>query len=103
MPEKTTYYDSAYFDGIYHPRTAWEHIRGIEPYVGSPTRPLGKPSHGRRHPPVRHDPLRLAVHKGTPVRRGVLPAVSCSSEPVRPHLIHPYLQRRAAGPPTSCT
>ena len=32
VPEKTTYYDSAYFDEIYHPRTAWEHIRGIEPY-----------------------------------------------------------------------
>ena len=41
VPEKTTYYDSAYFDEIYHPRTAWEHIRGIEPYeISHP--PLGK-------------------------------------------------------------
>ena len=41
VPAKSTYYDSAYFDEIYHPRTAWEHVRGIEPYeVSHP--PLGK-------------------------------------------------------------
>ena len=41
VPDKPTYYDEAYFDEIYHPRTAWEHIRGIEPYeISHP--PLGK-------------------------------------------------------------
>ncbi|MFR0875049.1 MAG: hypothetical protein ACLSHC_10900 [Bilophila wadsworthia] len=48
---KTTHYDSAYFDEI-TTRTAWEHIRGIEPY--DLHRP-GQADHGRRHPPVRHD------------------------------------------------
>ena len=41
VPENPSYYDEAYFDEIYHPRTAWEHIRGIEPYeISHP--PLGK-------------------------------------------------------------
>lgn len=41
VPDKPTYYDEAYFDEIYHPRTAWEHIRGIAPYeISHP--PLGK-------------------------------------------------------------
>ena len=41
VPDRPTYYDEAYFDEIYHPRTAWEHIRGIEPYeISHP--PLGK-------------------------------------------------------------
>ena len=41
VPDKPTYYDEAYFDEIYHPRTAWEHIRSIEPYeISHP--PLGK-------------------------------------------------------------
>ncbi len=36
-----TYLNSSYFDEIYHPRTAYEHIRGIYPYeVSHP--PLGK-------------------------------------------------------------
>lgn len=41
VPEHSTYYDSAYFDEIYHPRTALEHIRNIKPYeISHP--PLGK-------------------------------------------------------------
>ena len=41
VPEAITYMNSAYFDEIYHPRTAYEHIRGIYPYeVTHP--PLGK-------------------------------------------------------------
>ena len=41
VPETSTYMNSAYFDEIYHPRTAYEHIRGIYPYeVTHP--PLGK-------------------------------------------------------------
>ena len=41
VPEASTYMNSAYFDEIYHPRTAYEHIRGIYPYeVTHP--PLGK-------------------------------------------------------------
>lgn len=41
IPDKSTWYNSSYFDEIYHPRTAYEHIRGIEPYeVSHP--PLGK-------------------------------------------------------------
>ena len=41
VPDKSTWYNSSYFDEIYHPRTAYEHIRGIEPYeVSHP--PLGK-------------------------------------------------------------
>ena len=41
VPEKSTYMNSAYFDEIYHPRTAYENIRGVYPYeVSHP--PLGK-------------------------------------------------------------
>lgn len=41
VPEHSTYMDSAYFDEIYHPRTAYEHLRNIYPYeVSHP--PLGK-------------------------------------------------------------
>ncbi len=41
VPEASTWYNSSYFDEIYHPRTAYEHIRGIYPYeVSHP--PLGK-------------------------------------------------------------
>lgn len=40
-PEKSTWYNSAYFDEIYHARTALEHIEGVYPYeVSHP--PLGK-------------------------------------------------------------
>ncbi len=38
---KSTYMNSTYFDEIYHPRTAFEHIQGVYPYeVSHP--PLGK-------------------------------------------------------------
>lgn len=41
VPERMTWYNSAYFDEIYHPRTALEHIEGVAPYeVSHP--PLGK-------------------------------------------------------------
>ncbi len=41
VPEHSTYMDSSYFDEIYHPRTALEHLRNIYPYeVSHP--PLGK-------------------------------------------------------------
>ena len=41
VPEKSTWYNSTYFDEIYHPRTALEHIEGVYPYeVSHP--PLGK-------------------------------------------------------------
>ena len=40
-PEKQTYMNSAYFDEIYHARTAWEHLNGVSPYeITHP--PLGK-------------------------------------------------------------
>lgn len=41
VPEAPSYLNSAYFDEIYHARTAYEHIRNVEPYeVSHP--PLGK-------------------------------------------------------------
>ncbi len=41
VPELPTWYNSAYFDEIYHPRTAYEHLRNIYPYeISHP--PLGK-------------------------------------------------------------
>ena len=41
IPDKPTWYNSTYFDEIYHARTAYEHIRGIYPYeISHP--PLGK-------------------------------------------------------------
>ena len=41
VPEAISFLNSAYFDEIYHPRTAYEHLRGIEPYeISHP--PLGK-------------------------------------------------------------
>lgn len=41
MPASSTYYNSSYFDEIYHARTAYEHLRGVYPYeVSHP--PLGK-------------------------------------------------------------
>lgn len=41
VPDALSWYNSSYFDEIYHPRTAYEHIRGIYPYeVSHP--PLGK-------------------------------------------------------------
>ena len=41
IPETPTYLNSAYFDEIYHARTAYEHIRNIYPYeISHP--PLGK-------------------------------------------------------------
>ena len=49
VPASSTYYNSSYFDEIYHARTAYEHLRGVYPYeVSHP--PLGKVilSHGIR-------------------------------------------------------
>lgn len=41
VPTASTYYNSSYFDEIYHARTAYEHLRGVYPYeVSHP--PLGK-------------------------------------------------------------
>ncbi|MCI8537291.1 MAG: phospholipid carrier-dependent glycosyltransferase [Oscillospiraceae bacterium] len=41
VPERISYLNSTYFDEIYHPRTAYEHLRGVYPYeVSHP--PLGK-------------------------------------------------------------
>ena len=41
VPETISFENSAYFDEIYHPRTAYEHLRNIEPYeISHP--PLGK-------------------------------------------------------------
>ena len=41
VPEAPSWYNSTYFDEIYHARTAYEHIRGIYPYeISHP--PLGK-------------------------------------------------------------
>lgn len=41
VPDSPSWYNSSYFDEIYHPRTALEHIRGIYPYeITHP--PLGK-------------------------------------------------------------
>ena len=41
VPERQTYMNSSYFDEIYHPRTALEHIKEVTPYeISHP--PLGK-------------------------------------------------------------
>ena len=40
-PEKSSYLNGTYFDEIYHPRTAYEHLQGVWPYeITHP--PLGK-------------------------------------------------------------
>lgn len=40
-PASSNYMNSSYFDEIYHARTAWEHLNGIQPYeISHP--PLGK-------------------------------------------------------------
>ena len=41
VPERSTYRNSAYFDEIYHARTAFEHLTGVYPYENSHP-PLGK-------------------------------------------------------------
>lgn len=41
VPEEPDWYNSAYFDEIYHARTAQEHIEGLEPYEWTHP-PLGK-------------------------------------------------------------
>lgn len=41
VPAASTWYNSTYFDEIYHARTAYEHLRGVYPYeISHP--PLGK-------------------------------------------------------------
>ena len=41
VPERFSYLNSSYFDEIYHPRTAYEHLQGVYPYeITHP--PLGK-------------------------------------------------------------
>ena len=41
VPESSNWYNSAYFDEIYHPRTALEHIENLHPYETTHP-PLGK-------------------------------------------------------------
>ncbi len=41
VPLSTTYQNSTYFDEIYHARTAYEHLQGLEPYENTHP-PLGK-------------------------------------------------------------
>lgn len=41
VPEEPSYYNSTYFDEIYHARTGYEHLHGIHPYETSHP-PLGK-------------------------------------------------------------
>lgn len=41
VPLYGTYYESSYFDEVYHARTAYEHIIGLEPYENTHP-PLGK-------------------------------------------------------------
>jgi dolichyl-phosphate-mannose-protein mannosyltransferase len=41
VPDESTYMNSAYFDEIYHVRTAFEYMRGIQPYENTHP-PLGK-------------------------------------------------------------
>ena len=41
VPLVTTYQNSTYFDEIYHARTAYEHLQGLEPYENTHP-PLGK-------------------------------------------------------------
>ena len=41
VPETPHYMNSSYFDEIYHARTAWEHLRGMNPYEWTHP-PLGK-------------------------------------------------------------
>ena len=68
VPASSTYYNSTYFDEIYHARTAYEHLRGVYPYeVSHP--PLGKGDPLARHRALRHDAIRLALH-GRALRRG---------------------------------
>lgn len=40
-PEKPSYYNGMYFDELYHGRTAYEHLHGMEPYENSHP-PFGK-------------------------------------------------------------
>ena len=37
--DKYTYMNSTYFDEIYHPRTAYEHLNNVYPYEVSQGRP----------------------------------------------------------------
>lgn len=41
IPEVPSYYNGMYFDELYHARTAYEHLHGLEPYENSHP-PLGK-------------------------------------------------------------
>lgn len=41
VPEKPSYYNGMYFDELYHARTAYEHLNGMDPYENSHP-PLGK-------------------------------------------------------------
>ncbi|MEG2455790.1 MAG: phospholipid carrier-dependent glycosyltransferase, partial [Oscillospiraceae bacterium] len=41
VPDKLSWYNSTFFDEIYHARTAYEHLRGVYPYERSHP-PLGK-------------------------------------------------------------
>lgn len=41
LPARPSYYNGMYFDELYHARTAYEHLKGLEPYENSHP-PLGK-------------------------------------------------------------
>ncbi len=41
LPSRPSYYNGMYFDELYHARTAYEHLKGLEPYENSHP-PLGK-------------------------------------------------------------
>lgn len=41
VPQESSFFNSSYFDEIYHPRTAYENVRGVYPYELSHP-PLGK-------------------------------------------------------------
>lgn len=100
VPEKTTYYDSAYFDEIYHPRTAWEHIRGIEPYeISHP--PLGKLIMGVGIRLFGMTPFGWRF-MGTLFGVGMLPCCMCSSRTCSAAPPSPPAAP-CCWPPTSCT
>ena len=56
VPDAPSWYNSMYFDEIYHGRTAYENIKNIYPYeITHP--PLGKIIISLGHPHFRYDPL----------------------------------------------
>lgn len=61
VPESPSWFNSMYFDEIYHGRTAYEHIKNVEPYeITHP--PLGKELIALGISLFGHESLRLSVH-----------------------------------------